>query len=151
MSITLHEVPAGNYRNITFLLGVDSARNNGSAQTGALDLVNGMYWTWLGYIATKLEGQYKQGNGSYNSFLYHIGGYMEPNNNMRWITVPFPESAIVGSHMPNVHITSDVAEWFKTPTIINCAHYNSIMDLGKEMSTLVNNYIDMFKADHVEN
>ncbi|MBS1734667.1 MAG: hypothetical protein JST02_15340, partial [Bacteroidetes bacterium] len=50
-------LPAGNYSSIQFLLGVDSIRNCSGAQTGALDPMNDMFWTWnSGYVMFKLEG-----------------------------------------------------------------------------------------------
>src|SRR5688500_13738710 len=51
------EVPAGTYKSISFLIGVDSTRNVSGAQTGALDPLHDMFWTWnTGYIMAKLEG-----------------------------------------------------------------------------------------------
>ena len=37
---------AGTYNGIQFLMGMDSADQNRGAQTGALDPVKGMFWTW---------------------------------------------------------------------------------------------------------
>jgi hypothetical protein len=42
------------YNRLSFVIGVDSARNVSGAQTGALDPANGMFWTWnTGYIMAK--------------------------------------------------------------------------------------------------
>ncbi|MBC7651565.1 MAG: hypothetical protein H7101_07440, partial [Deinococcales bacterium] len=42
---------------IQFLIGVDSIKNVSGVQTGALDPINGMFWTWnSGYVFAKLEG-----------------------------------------------------------------------------------------------
>jgi hypothetical protein len=54
-----------------FNVGIDSITNVSGAQTGDLDPMKGMYWTWQsGYINVKLEGIYKG-----NEFEYHLGGY----------------------------------------------------------------------------
>src|SRR3989344_6080702 len=48
---TITGVPLKNYTSITFMIGVDSARNVSGAQTGALSATNNMFWTWsTGYI-----------------------------------------------------------------------------------------------------
>lgn len=50
-------VPDGVYNEIHFLLGVDSVDQTSGAQTGALDPVRGMFWTWnTGYLSFKIEG-----------------------------------------------------------------------------------------------
>ena len=56
-------------------LGVDSVLNYNGVHEGALDPINGMYWTWqTGYINCKLEGNIIC-DSSRKSFEYHIGGY----------------------------------------------------------------------------
>jgi hypothetical protein len=44
--VALHDIPAGTYTGLSFVVGVDSARNVAGAQTGALDPVKGMFWDW---------------------------------------------------------------------------------------------------------
>jgi hypothetical protein len=88
ISIHLHE---NNYDSIGFLLGVDSARNNSGAQTGALDPLNDMFWTWhTGYIMEKMEGSSPQSDIVNNKFEYHIGGFEGVNNVLNYITLRFP-------------------------------------------------------------
>ena len=43
--LALKDIPVGDYKSLTFTVGVDSARNVAGAQTGALDPNNGMFWT----------------------------------------------------------------------------------------------------------
>lgn len=65
------------FDEINFTFGVDSATNVNGIMTGALDPVNGMYWTWQsGYINCKIEGQTIQENRK--NIEYHLGGYL-PN------------------------------------------------------------------------
>ncbi|NJL13328.1 MAG: hypothetical protein HC913_10220 [Microscillaceae bacterium] len=58
-----------------FAIGVDSLHNHGGSQTGALDPLNGMFWTWTqGYIFVRIEGYYAHPKGAKGGFVYHIGG-----------------------------------------------------------------------------
>jgi len=50
-NISIKNIPVGNYRKMSFMIGVDSARScmPASARTGALDFgaaAADMYWTW---------------------------------------------------------------------------------------------------------
>ena len=71
----------GNYNNLRFLLGVDSIRNCSGAQTGALDPMNDMFWTWnSGYVMFKLEGNSPSSTSDLNRIEHHLGGYKGTNN-----------------------------------------------------------------------
>lgn len=76
---TITDIPAGEYTEIQWMLGVDSTRNISGIQSGALDPSLGMFWTWQsGYIFIKAEGfapAAPQGN-----FQYHLGGFSNPFN-----------------------------------------------------------------------
>ena len=51
--LAIKNVPTGDYKALTFTIGVDSVRNVSGAQTGALDPTNTMFWSWnSGYIFT---------------------------------------------------------------------------------------------------
>lgn len=76
-TITLNNVPAAHYTELSYTIGVDSARNVSGSQTGALDPANDMFWSWnSGYIMMKIEGT-KVGGGT---FAYHLGGFSGTNN-----------------------------------------------------------------------
>jgi hypothetical protein len=78
---TVHlQVPEGVYDEIHFLLGVDSIDQTSGAQSGALDPVRGMFWTWnTGYLSLKIEGTSPDSREPFHAFSYHIGGYRFPN------------------------------------------------------------------------
>ncbi|GAB4402075.1 MAG: hypothetical protein OHK0053_25660 [Microscillaceae bacterium] len=58
-----------------FAIGVDSSHNHRGSQTGALDPLNGMFWTWSqGYIFIRIEGYFIHPGGTKGGFIYHIGG-----------------------------------------------------------------------------
>jgi hypothetical protein len=78
---------AGKVIGIRFLIGIDSALNYSGAQSGALDPLNDMFWTWNnGYVVFKLEGEYKKGHST--RLEYHIGGYKGENKTSRIIFLP---------------------------------------------------------------
>jgi hypothetical protein len=74
-------VTAGDCNGIRFQLGIDSIDQNRGAQTGALDPVKGMFWTWnSGYLSIKIEGYSPVSNQPAHVIAYHIGGYRYPYN-----------------------------------------------------------------------
>lgn len=74
-------VPEGSYNSFGFTIGVDSARNCSGAQSGALDPMNDMFWTWnSGYVMFKLEGTSPASTADRNRIEHHIGGYRSGQN-----------------------------------------------------------------------
>jgi hypothetical protein len=72
-------------------LGVDSIRNVSGIQTGALDPLKGMFWTWnSGYVMAKLEGSSESSNSAGNRFTYHIGGFRPGMNVLKTIDLIIP-------------------------------------------------------------
>ena len=62
--------------------------------SGALDPINGMYWTWQsGYINCKLEGKFIFASRTELKFEYHLGGYSAPFASLHHITIPTPSTA----------------------------------------------------------
>ena len=80
LSLSLANVPAGDYTSLEYTLGVDSARNVSGAQTGDLATTNDMYWSWKsGYIMLKAEGKYLD-TAKQKTFVFHLGGFSGANN-----------------------------------------------------------------------
>jgi hypothetical protein len=93
--ITL-KLPPGKYKGISFLLGVDSASNCSGAQSGALDALNDMFWTWnSGYVFFKLEGRSSSSSADLQRIEHHIGGYKAENNVARTIRLHLDRDSIV--------------------------------------------------------
>ncbi|MCX6187940.1 MAG: hypothetical protein NTU43_13290 [Bacteroidetes bacterium] len=62
-TITLQGVKMDNWKNMSFLLGVDTVRNHTGAQTGDLSPSKSMYWNWnTGYIFVRFKGKLSNGN-----------------------------------------------------------------------------------------
>jgi hypothetical protein len=62
--------------NLSFQLGVDPAIQEAGVQSGVLDPMRGMYWTWnSGYIHFKLELKDTISSGPDREIVLHLGGY----------------------------------------------------------------------------
>jgi hypothetical protein len=153
-SVTLANVPFGNYKAIEFLIGVDSTRNVSGAQTGALDPAKGMFWTWSsGYIMAKMEGTSPQSSASGNNLKFHIGGFSGSNNTLKTVSPSFGgETAnVTSSFNPSIHMSNNLIEWFQTPTPINFSTTNTVHMPGAAAKSIANNYADMFSVEHIHN
>lgn len=149
-SIKLDSIPAGEYKGIEFVIGVDSTRNVSGAQTGALDPANDMFWTWnSGYIYLKLEGTSPVAADS--SLTFHIGGFKSPNNTIRSVTKTFPSNLQVKNTVVNkIKMKTDVLEMFTAPQNIDFSTFNFSMG-GPTSVTVANNYTDMITVKEVIN
>lgn len=161
------QVPEGDYKTLTFTLGVDSLRNTMdiSERTGVLDptgsMDDGMYWGWnSGYIFLKMEGLSPQapldtqGN---NKFRYHIGGYggysATTLNNIKTITIDLSVAGVARvrqSRESNVHIMADILKVFNGSTTLSIAERPQVMFSDYSVN-IANNYQSMFYHDHTEN
>ena len=77
---TLDRMLIGDYKGLSFNIGIDSASNHRDPATYPGSHVlnplvhQGMFWDWnAGYIFIKLEGKYITTAGDTSNFLYHIG------------------------------------------------------------------------------
>lgn len=162
--ITLNNIPAGEYKEIRFVIGVDSLKNCAplSERTGALDpTTSGMYWAWnSGYIFLKVEGKSpavaSSPGATGDNFAYHIGlfgGYSSPTlNNIKSVSLSKSgQTAKVSSSIsPQIHIVADVMEIFKTPNTMSLAVTPTI-HVSAASKQVADNYVDMFSIDHIHN
>ncbi|WP_051691655.1 MbnP family protein [Pedobacter borealis] len=154
-NITLKDVPTGDYTKIEYTIGVDYARNFAGAQTGALDPINGMFWTWnSGYIFVKLEGTSPQSTATGNTLTFHIGGVIDPNNTIRTFTTEINAAnplRVRTDGKPNMHFKVNAAALFTGKTDVSFATLN--MTMGGANSVIVaNNYANgLFRLDHIHN
>lgn len=151
--ITIPKFPAGTYKEVVFILGVDSAKSVAPLEerTGALDpsaTAEGMYWTWnSGYIFYMMEG-----TSEGKKIAYHIGGFGGLNtptvNNIRKVTLPLSNIRVDSEHEPEIHIVADVTKLFGTPNPFTIADHPTVMlsDFSMQVSA---NYSTMFEVDHV--
>jgi hypothetical protein len=108
-SFTISNVPAGNYNKISFLLAVDSAKNHGGLQEGALDPAWGMFWTWsTGYIFFRINGNTTTGT----NFSFDLGG----DENIARVKNDF-SNVKVKSTNAKIEMNMEISEMFKNPAI----------------------------------
>jgi len=145
-------VPAGNYKAISFMLGVDSTRNVSGAQTGALDPLNDMFWTWnSGYIMAKLEGTSPQSTQINNTVEFHIGGFKGEHSALRTITLPLGQTyAVQKDKGLEVEITADLLKWFTGDHALKIADAPVSMSPGALASRFADNYARMFTLTSVQ-
>ncbi len=156
-------VPEGEYKTLSFVVGVDSLRNTKdiSERTGALDPTGegaDMYWGWnSGYIFFKLEGTSPASASMGNSFMYHIGGfggYTSPTiNNIKTITLDLTERGVPqvkAGKETNIHLMVDILKMFNGSPDISIAAYPMLM-FDPYSTNIANNYTQMFRHDHTEN
>jgi hypothetical protein len=141
----LEKIPPGEYTSIQFSIGVDSIKNCSGIQSGALDPINGMFWTWnTGYIFLKLEGKSTASSMPNGTLEYHIGGFKQPNNCIKTISLALEIPLIITKKKSGMLILkTDVMELLKSPTDIDFSKVPVVT--GVENSQMIsNNYQDIF-------
>jgi hypothetical protein len=143
--------PKGEYRSISFLLGVDSVRNVSGAQTGALDPVNGMFWSWnSGYIMAKMEGTSPASTAAGQALTFHIGGFKGRYNAVQRIRLVSPISLSVSAdRKPEVELKADLYTWFSTPNPVKFQELSTVHVPGEEAWKVSVNYSNMFRITSV--
>ncbi|MCW3126769.1 MAG: hypothetical protein JWO03_2427 [Bacteroidetes bacterium] len=164
MDIELADIPMGNYKSISFLIGVDSLHNCSGAQSGALDPVNAMFWTWnTGYIFFKLEGKSPVSTSPGGIFEYHIGGYKAPANCIRKVTLDLngdtdqPNMVNVPTgklpdgkqlKISSINLSADIAKIMDGKTVIDIAKLSSVTDF-RNAPAIADNYQHMFSLSNL--
>lgn len=112
-SITLENVPFGNYNRIRFNLGVDAARN----VTGGLEnttINNNMAWPDMmggGYHHMKLEGNYTNGVDPEQGFAMHLGKQGNEADCVQNRSFAHTEDGTAHT------LTMNINEWFRGPNV----------------------------------
>jgi hypothetical protein len=142
------------YDSISFLFGVDSTRNVSGAQTGALDPMNDMFWTWnSGYIMQKLEGYSASSNATNNKMEYHLGGFSGQNSVLKNVCFPFTAEkklVIKAGKKSSIHIEADFAKFWKKGEQFNISKTPVCTTPGKLAKELSGNFLKLFSNPIVE-
>lgn len=140
-TITLTGMPDGKYIGVEFLMGVDSARNVSGAQTGALSVTNGMFWSWnTGYIMLKIEGH--SPNAASGAFKFHLGGFQGTDNVLTTKTTDLSATPIevAADKSYTLNFMSNLARfWHSSPSV---AVRESIHDPGPEATVMAKDFYD---------
>ena len=149
--IQVESIPDGEYTSIEFILGVDSIANCSGAQSGDLDPINGMFWTWnSGYIFLKLEGNSSVSSATGNTLEYHIGGYKAPTNSIRKVRLDF-DSTLVFNKKVSQHIDLNVNldEILSHPNSIDFSK-DPVLNTPLQANKIADNYQHLFDLQTVK-
>ncbi len=147
----IKNVPNKNYISMSYLIGVDSAKNKSGANTGDLSPDYAMHWGWLsGYIFLKFEGHASIANTD-KSLVFHIGGYEGKFKALKTNTLIFPsKTQINNSNNRIITISANVNELFKNPEVIDFSQLSFAMTPSIYTVQMADNYKDMFQILSVE-
>lgn len=144
-------IPTGHYESIHFLLGVDSTANESGAQTGALDPLNDMFWTWQsGYVMIKLEGTSPQSKAMNNKIEYHLGGYKGINSVLGTVRLPVQLNVKEGKTTIIV-INADINKFWNAITPIRITETSLCNTPGELAKQIAANCRQMFSIAEVIN
>ncbi len=147
LTIRLTKITVGDYLRLGFNIGIDSMTNVSGALDGDLDPTKGMFWAWnTGYIAAKMTGHSPRCNTLHHAFEYHIGGYLRPYNSLRKIDLELQHLKIETGKTTTLELNTDLAEWFKTPYVIDLSKMNDVVLPNKNAMMMADNYSDMFSV-----
>lgn len=136
-TISLKDIPAGEYKSIKFSIGVDSKYNdNLSLRAGELTIANGMSniaWMWhSSYLFTSAGGTVKKGSES-KAFTAETG----LNANYKTVSINFP-SPLNSSSSKGVVLNLDVTKVFDGIDVLANPTINAMT--APLMSTVSTNY-----------
>jgi hypothetical protein len=147
------QLNANPFNRLMFQIGIDSIYNVSGAQTGALDPMNGMFWTWnSGYIMAKLEGSSSLSRGLNNSFTYHIGGFRDGERTQREIILPLPNQpqwALEKTSITEMVIDVNLDKWFRSATDLPISSISEHMSPGPIAVRYADNYANLFTINTV--
>lgn len=146
-------LPRRGYRRMVFFIGVDSLKNVSGAQTGALDPLNGMFWTWnTGYVSAKLEGSSLESGLPRKRIEYHIGGFRSPYNAVRKIELSLREDFFTkGIDKPwSIPIKVDLSKWFEGIHALRIREFPACTAPGSLAMSYADNYAGMFEIGFIE-
>lgn len=151
-TITVPNVPEGNYSGLSFLIGVDSAKTESGVQTGDLDVTKGMFWnSWGVYINFMMNGNSPSAKNASKAFQYHIGGYSNHYSALQTVSTDFGTLLMVKQNaVPQVHYFVDVLKVFN-PNVISIAKTPVWEDTGDTSRLISENYKNMFQLSHIHN
>ena len=146
-------IAAGKYSSLFFLAGVDSVHNSSGAQTGALDPMNDMFWTWnSGYVMAKLEGISSASSSINQRIEYHIGGYKGKDNVLQKINlIATTPIVITPGKITEVIIETDISKWWQVSNPVSIKENPVCSTPGVLAKKIADNYRNMFMIQSISN
>ncbi|MEP7256117.1 MAG: MbnP family protein [Ferruginibacter sp.] len=143
------------YHSLLFMLGVDSIKNVSGAQTGPLDPLNDMFWTWnSGYVMAKMEGNSPQSKVVNKKVEFHIGGFSGPNNVLKKLMLNFPAGMVLDikeGRTSEIVIEADLDKWWQGPNDLKITDNPVCTTPGELAKKMADNYSKMFTIKKVIN
>lgn len=154
--LTIPNIPAGNYKSISYGIGVDKAQfdlgatGQGNFLTTAQNA--GMMWSWsAGYKFVAFEGTFTSSTVTTDTNFKLHTGQTGTDYNYATILMNFPDNALVRTNItPQVHIMADLKHLLDGTNKINLSEGATIMG-GSKLALATANLTTMFDAHHVHN
>ena len=148
-------VEENSFSSIQFLIGVDSLRNVSGAQSGALDPLNDMFWTWnSGYVMAKMEGVSPQSNQVGSKIAYHIGGFTGVNSVLKTVQLDFPigkKLLVEQGKVNEINLEADLNLWWQHTNNIKITELPVCTTPGVMAKKIAENYSAMFSIKEIVN
>lgn len=154
-SFTVGNVPTGDYRGVSFVVGVDSTTTKADplALLGDLNPANAMYWAWAtGHIFLKLEGTVTSASPS-KPLVCHIGGYRQPYSAIVTAAPSLGGSLLPvrADRTPTVRLAADVLKLFNGPTTFALSTFPTTMMPSANSVKVAQNYAaGMFTVQRID-
>lgn len=156
--VTLNDIDAANYTEITFGIGIDQDRFllGADGQGDFLDLASdeGMLWSWAtGYRFVRFDGTFSTDTVTDEPLAIHMGSVGSSLDNYKEVSLTFPNTVLVRENKsPEVHITADISKVFDGTTSVNFADgYDQVHTDANETPVIASNVQTMFDVHHVHN
>jgi hypothetical protein len=140
------KVPSGGYYGMSFMIGIDSAKNLSGPHTGALDPALGMFWNKDdGYVMAVMEGKFGANRPPADNYSFRIGGTRAPYNVLSRRHFKLGGAiAIDPTRTTVINMTADAREWLSGPNSTGW-NVNPIVNApGEQAFKISQNYYKMF-------
>ncbi len=137
-SITVSDVPVGNYSSVSFTFGFNEADNIEGAY---LDL-NSASWNWPamlggGYHFMQFEGKYGT-TGTENPYAYHMGTARVSTDVFEQNFFDVSINGFIMGEETSTEIKMDISEWFKNPYTWDLSVYSTPLMTNYDAQLLMN-------------
>lgn len=137
-SITVSDVPVGNYSSVSFTFGFNEADN---VEGAYLDL-NSASWDWPtmlggGYHFMQFEGKYGA-TGTENSYAYHMGTARVSTDVFEQNFFDVSINGFIMGEETSAEIKMDISEWFKNTYTWDLSLYDSPLMTNYDAQLLMN-------------
>jgi hypothetical protein len=140
LEFSLPNIPGGDYRKISFCIGLPPSQNITGALPNTIDNVN-MAWPDMmggGYHFLKMEGNFKFSGNTYG-YAIHLG------KNPHLVRITAVQNFSFSTDAPVLHMKMNINEWFRTPHTYDLnTDGNYTMGTDSLMMKIAENGTDVF-------